>query len=372
MINRERLVDSFLDMVKISSPSKNERKVADYILKELEKCEVEVYEDSCNEILESTSGNLIIRLKANNGSDKKVLLSAHMDTVNPCENVNPIIEDGVIKTDKTTILGADDKAGIANIIEMIRVINENNIEHPEVIIVFSVAEETGLHGAKNIDLSKFGKIDYGYILDAGGKPGSCYNQSPYSANGVLKIIGKEAHAGAEPENGINSFVVASEATCKLKIGRIDENTTCNIGIAKGGIATNVVMPELELHFEARSLEEVKLDALLENVNSVFEETCAKYNAEFINTVQKGTPGFNLSEESDTMKLFKKACDNLGFEYNAYPSGGGSDTNIYNINGIESVNIGIGMSNVHTKEEYIEIEDMINSTRLILELISVVG
>lgn len=369
MINEERLVKSFLDMVKISSPSNEERNIANYILKELKKLEIEVYEDNCNEKLNSTAGNIIARLKGN--SNKKILLSAHMDTVNPCEHVNPIIENGIIRTDKTTILGADDKAGIANIIEMIKVIKENNLEHADMIIVFSVAEETGLNGAKNIDLSKFEKIDYGYILDGGGRPGTCYNKSPHSANGVLKVIGKEAHAGAEPENGINSFVVASEAVTKLKIGRVDEETTCNIGVAKGGTATNVVMPSLELHFEARSLCEEKLDELLENVNSTFEQTCEKYNATFVNSVKKGTPGFSLSEDSETMKLFKKACENVGFEYKAYPSGGGSDTNIYNINGIDSINIGIGMSNVHTKEEYIEIKDLVDSTRLILELVLIV-
>lgn len=369
MINKERLINNFLDMVKISSPSGEERNIADYILRELENLDVEVYEDNCGKILNTTCGNLILRIKGSN--DKKVLFSSHMDTVNPCENINPIIDNDIIRTDKTSILGADDKAGIANIIEMIRVIKENNIKHSEIIIVFSVSEETGLHGAKNIDLSKFNNIDYGYVLDAGGSPGVCYNRAPYSAKGVLKVIGKEAHAGSEPEKGINSFVIASEAVTKLKIGRVDENTTCNIGIVKGGLATNIVMQELEMHFEARSLYEDKLDELLGNVSLVFEETCKENNANFLNSVRKGTSGFNLSEDCGTIKIFKNACYNLGFEYKAYPSGGGSDTNIYNMKNIDCLNIGIGMSNVHTKEEYIEIKDLINTTRLLVELVSII-
>lgn len=369
MINTIRLIDTFLELVKISSPSGKEKNVADYILNQLEDIGVEAYEDDCGKVLNSTCGNIIIRIKGK--SNKKVLFSAHMDTVTPCDNVNIVIEDEAIKSDGTTILGADDKAGIANILEMIRVIKENDIEHPEIIIVFSVSEETGLHGAKNIDLSHFGKIDYGYILDGGNSPGTCYNKAPYSAKGILKVIGKEAHAGSEPEKGINSLVVASEAITKLKIGRIDENTTCNMGIVEGGIATNIVMPEIKIHFEARSLYQDKLDKVLEEVDKVFTETSEKYKATFENSVKKGTLGFDISEECDTIKLFKEASENIGLEYKALPSGGGSDTNIYNMKGIESINIGIGMENVHTKEEYIKIEDLVNSTKLIVELIKVI-
>lgn len=366
MINRERIVKNFIEMAKISSPSYKERNIADYILKEIEELGVKVYEDSSGEKILSNSGNIIIFLKGS--KNKKVLLSAHMDTVNPCEDIVPIIENGIIKTDGNSVLGADDKAGIAAIIEMIKVIKEEKINHPDIIIVFSVAEETGLHGAKNIDLSEFGKIDYGYILDAGGEPGTCYNKAPYAANGKYKIIGKAAHAGGEPENGINAFGVAAQAVSKLNIGRIDESTTCNIGVVSGGIATNIVMPSIEMKFEARSLYEYKLDKLLEETDRIFKETCSDFGAEFINEVSRGkTKGYNIDESCDVIQIFKKSSEILGYNFKVMPSGGGSDTNIYNMRGIPSVNIGIGMENVHSTDEYIKIDSLVKTATLLVEL-----
>lgn len=366
MINRERIVKNFIEIAKISSPSYKERNIADYILKEIKELGVKVYEDNSGEKILSNSGNIIVFLKGS--KNKKVLLSAHMDTVNPCEYIVPIVENDIIKTDGNSVLGADDKAGIAAIIEMIKVIKEEKIDHPDIIIVFSVAEETGLHGAKNIDLSEFGKIDYGYILDAGGEPGICYNRAPYAANGKYKIIGKAAHAGGEPQNGINAFVVAAQALNKLNIGRVDENTTCNIGVVSGGIATNIVMPSIEMKFEARSLYEDKLDILLEKTDRVFKETCSDFGAEFINEVARGkTKGYNIDESCDVIQIFKKSSERLGYNFKAMPSGGGSDTNIYNMRGIPCVNIGIGMENVHSTDEYIKIDSLVKTATLLVEL-----
>ena len=166
MINRERMVENFINMAKISSPSLKEREVADYIKKELESIGLEVIEDDAGEKTGGNSGNIIGILRA--PGKKKVLLSAHMDTVLPCDKVNPIIENGIIKSDGTTVLGGDDKAGIANIIEAIRVIKENNFDHPEIIVVCSIAEEIGLLGAKNFDIEKYAP-DYSFILDSSGK-----------------------------------------------------------------------------------------------------------------------------------------------------------------------------------------------------------
>lgn len=367
MVNKERIVKSFIDMAKISSPSYGERGMADYIIKKLKELDLEVYEDKTGEKISGNAGNVITVLKGN--KKKRLLISAHMDTVTPCEKIIPIIDGDIIRTDGNSVLGADDKAGIAAIIEMINIIKENEIEYPEIIVVFSVAEECGLHGAKNLDISKFGKIDYGYILDSGGEPGICYNMAPYAANGKYTIIGKAAHAGGEPENGVNAFVVASEAVSKLKIGRIDDDTTCNIGVVNGGIATNIVMPSIEISFEARSLYENKLDQLLEETSKVFEETCKKYNAKFINNVFRGkTKGYEIDEECETIELFKKSVENLGYKFELKPSGGGSDTNIYNMKGIPSVNISVGMENVHSTEEFIKIDSLVKTSSILIELI----
>ena len=186
MFNVERMVKNFVNMAKISSPSLKEREVADYIKRELESIGLEVLEDNAGDKTGGNSGNIIGILRA--PGKKKVLLSAHMDTVLPCDKVTPIIENGVIKSDGTTVLGGDDKAGIANIIEAIRVIKENNIDHPEIIVVCSIAEEIGLLGAKNFEIEKYSP-DYSFILDSSGKPGICI-QSSWNSNSSNSIFSK--------------------------------------------------------------------------------------------------------------------------------------------------------------------------------------
>ena len=259
MVKENRLVQTFIDMASISSPSLKEREVGDYLLKALKELGMEAYEDNAGEVHGGNCGNIIGVLKA--PGKKKVLFSAHMDTVLPCDKVTPIIENGIIKSDGTSVLGGDDKGGIAAILEMISVIKENNLDHPEIIVVFSIAEEIGLRGARAFDIEKYSP-DYSFILDSSGKPGEAIIQAPYSAKGEMKIIGKPAHAGISPENGINALTVASHAITKIKLGRIDSETTSNIGIVRGGEAVNIVMPELSIMYEARSFKVEKLDNLL--------------------------------------------------------------------------------------------------------------
>ena len=199
MIKKDRLVENFLDMVKISSPSKNERAMGDYLLKILKELGLEVREDNAGELNGGNCGNIIGILRA--PGKKRLLFSAHMDTVVPCEKVVPVIENDIIKSDGTSILGGDDKGGIAAIIEMLRVIKENNLDHPEIVVVFSMGEEIGLLGSKSFDINSYG-VDFGFILDSSGKPGKIITKAPSAARGKITIIGKPAHAGISPENGI--------------------------------------------------------------------------------------------------------------------------------------------------------------------------
>ena len=343
MVKENRLVQTFIDMASISSPSLKEREVGDYLLKVLKELGMEAYEDNAGQVHSGNCGNIIGVLKA--PGKKKVLFSAHMDTVLPCDKVTPIIKDGVITSDGTSVLGGDDKGGIAAILEMINVIKENNLDHPEIIVVFSIAEEIGLRGARVFDIEKYSP-DYSFILDSSGKP---------------------AHAGISPENGINALTVASHAITKIRLGRIDSETTSNIGIVRGGEAVNIVMPELSIMYEARSFQGEKLDNLLKETNDIFEATAKEFGAEFINDVKKGYDGFTLDSESEILKYFAKACANVGLECTQKSSGGGSDANVYNAKGFTAVNLAVGMSKVHTKEEFIEIKDMVDTAKLILEV-----
>ncbi|MGL5544296.1 MAG: M20/M25/M40 family metallo-hydrolase [Cetobacterium sp.] len=365
MIREARLVENFLDMVKISSPSKNERAIGDYLIKLLEDLGLEVKEDNAGEINGGNCGNIIGVLKS--PGKKRFLFSAHMDTVVPCEKITPIVENGVIKSDGTSILGGDDKGGIAAIIEMLRVIKENNLEHPEIIVVFSMAEEIGLLGSKVFDIESYG-VDFGFILDSSGKPGKIITKAPSAARGIIKIIGKPAHAGISPESGINALTVAAHAITKIKLGRIDSETTSNIGVVKGGQATNIVMPSVELDYEARSLSNEKLENLLKETFQIFEDVCKEFGAKIENTVKVEYPGFALEDNAEVVEIVKAACKKIGIESETVSSGGGSDTNIYNNKGVPSVNLAVGMSKVHTLEEYIEIKDLVDLSKILVEII----
>nr|WP_307774904.1 M20/M25/M40 family metallo-hydrolase [uncultured Cetobacterium sp.] len=365
MIREQRVVENFLDMVKISSPSKHERKMGDYLIKVLTELGLEVSEDRAGEINGGNCGNIIGVLRSE--GKKRYLFSAHMDTVVPCDKITPVIENGIIKSDGTSVLGGDDKGGIAAIIEMLRVIKENNLEHPEIVVVFSMAEEIGLLGSKAFEIEKYG-VDFGFILDSSGKPGKIITKAPSAARGKIKVIGKPAHAGIAPENGINALTVAAHAITKMKLGRVDSETTSNIGVVNGGQATNIVMPTVELDYEARSLSNEKLKELLDETLKIMETVCSEFGATYETDIRVEYPGFALDDNAEVIDIVKKACERAELHAETAASGGGSDTNIYNNKGVPSVNLAVGMAKVHTLEEYIEIKDLVDLSRLLVEII----
>lgn len=368
MANNKRLIDEFLELVQIDSPTSKEGKIAKVLVKKLEEIGLTVEIDDAGEKTGAETGNVIARLKGTK-EGKKLLFSSHMDTVSPGIGVKPIIDEeaGIIKSDGTTVLGSDDKAGIAAILEGLRHIKENNIEHTDITVVFSIWEEGGLFGAKSLDYSKL-DIDYGFVLDSGGSPGEIIVKAPGQDKIDVKIIGKSAHAGLQPEEGISSIMVASRAIENMKLLRIDEETTANIGIVKGGSATNIVMPEIEIVAEARSLHEDKLDAQTNHMIDTFKKAADEFGAQIeVNTTRMYSP-LNIDDNDDIVEFTKKAFSNINIEGKTASTGGGSDTNVLNKNGIKAVNLGIGMKKAHTLEEYIAIEDLINSAKTVIEII----
>ena len=355
MVNKQRLIDEFLELVQIDSPSSKEGKVAQVLVKKLEEIGCEVIIDNAGEKTGGETGNVIATLKGNR-SGKKILFSSHMDTVSPSIGVKPIIDEvnGIIKSDGTTVLGSDDKAGIAAILEGLRNIKENNIDHADIQVVFSIWEEGGLHGAKNLDYSKI-DAEYAFVLDSGGSPGEIIVKAPAQDAIKVKITGKPAHAGLQPENGVSAIMVASRAIENMKLLRIDEETTANIGI-------------LEIVAEARSLSEEKLDAQTNHMVETFKNADKEFGAEIEIEVKRAYGPFNIDETDEIVQLVKKAFSNMNIEGKTASTGGGSDTNILNKNGIKSVNLGIGMKKAHTLEEYIAIEDLINSAVMVGEII----
>lgn len=368
MINEKRLVDRFLEYVQIDSPTKHERKFADHLKAEIEKMGLEVYMDRAGEKVGSDSGNLICRLKGNTLGDS-ILFSAHMDTVSPGLGIKPEIKDGVIYSDGTTILGADDKAGVAVILEVVETIIENDIPHGDIELVFSIFEEGGLYGVKNLDYDKINS-KFGFVLDSGGSPGEIIVQGPAQNKINAKFIGKEAHAGVAPENGISAIQIAAEAIANMKLLRIDDETTANIGSIEGGGPTNIVTKEVMIKGEARSLKDDKLKSQTDHMVKAMEEGAKKFNGKVEIDIDTVYGAFKVEEDAEIVKKVKQACENLGLESYTTSSGGGSDTNILNMEGISAVNLGIGMKKPHTLEEHIAIKDLENASKLALEIVKI--
>jgi len=255
MINEGRLIDTFKLLVGIDSPSKQEDLISNEIKKILESLGAVTFVDNAGEIIGSKTGNLIAKFKGNTGVHA-LLLNAHMDTVSPGEGVKPIFKEGIFTSDGSTILGADDKSAIAILIETLRVIIENNLPHGPLEIVLTVCEEVGLLGAKHLDFSLI-TAKYGFALDATDTKG-IITRAPSANRLEIKIHGKDAHAGAAPERGINAISLAGKAIAGIEVGRIDRETTCNIGVIEGGVAINIVPKLVTIKGEVRSHNDEKL------------------------------------------------------------------------------------------------------------------
>lgn len=365
-MNKDRLIAQFLDYVKISSPSYKEGNFAKALKKDMEEIGFEIIVDDAGTKAGSDTGNLIGFLKGNKDLET-IMLCAHMDTVTPCENIEPIIENEIIKSKGNTILSADDKAGIVSILEGIRYIKENNIPHGDIEVVFTICEEVGLYGSKYLDYSKI-KSKKAFVFDASGDIGGVNIQGPAQAQIHATFHGKAAHAGLNPEKGINAIQVASRAIDKMSLLRIDEETTANIGIIRGGSATNIVAETTEVEFEARSLNEEKLNKQVEHMVNAMEEAAKEFNATVDIKVNNAYPTFKLDKDEPILKIIENAMKKLNIPYMPKPTGGGSDTNIFNGNGLKAATLGVGMFGAHSVDEYIAINDIVKTAELVVAIV----
>jgi len=368
MLNKERLLNDFLEMVRIPSASKKEGVFAAYLQDKLEQMGFQVTVDTkAGQTIGADLGNIIGYLPGKSDGIPSLLFSAHMDTVYPCECIIPQIKDGMVCTDGTSILGADDKAGIAAILEAIRSLQEEGSALGPLEVVFTICEELGLLGARYLDYSLI-RSKYGYVLDAGGEPGTIINRAPAQDKFKATIYGKAAHAGFNPEEGISAIQVAAAAIAKMKLLRIDSETTANIGFISGGGATNIVTDKVELQGEARSLVNEKLDAQMTHLKECLEAACQEFGATLDLEEERSYQAFQVLEDDPIVQLAVKAAEEIGLPVRVMSTGGGSDVNYINTRGIKTINLGIGMSKVHTTEEYIKIDDLEKTTRLVAAII----
>lgn len=370
MVNRDRIVEDFMALVRIDSESGKEGAVRDFVRSRLQDLGLEVYEDEAGKALGGESGNLIA-WKDGNLPGPSIFLGAHMDTVVPGTGVEPVLEAGVIRSAGDTILGGDDKAGIAAILEALQVIKEQSLSHPSLEVILTVSEEQGLMGSKHLDFSRV-RSKLGYVLDSDGETGNIIIKAPTQNEFVLTVIGKAAHAGMNPEEGLNAICLAAYAINHLTIGRIDEETTCNLGTINGGRARNIVADRVEVKGEARSLNPAKLDTLTNEIVTTFRERVEEKGGRCEVEVIHLYPMIDLDPEEPVVKIAKRAARAMGREPVLGRTGGGSDANIFNGQGIRCANLGIGMKKVHTAEEFITVDSLVDSARYVLKIIEEAG
>jgi len=367
MINQDRLVATFLELCRMNTPARTEARVADYLQERLEALGATCARDNTTDQTGSNTGNVIATFPGNVPDAPALFLAAHMDTVEPNPNVQILVEDGVIKSDGRTILGADDRAGIAPIVEALRVIQENDLPHGPIQAVFTVCEEIGLLGAKALDTSLL-KAQFGYVLDSGPPVGSIVNEAPSQDSLHITVKGRPAHAGAEPEKGISAIQIAARAIDHMRLGRLDHETTANVGAIHGGNATNIVCPEVVLTAEARSRDPRKLQAQVQHMIEAFHEAAADFGGTVDIEIEHQYDAYRHSEHSPVVALAIRAVQRTHREPVLKAVGGGSDANVFNARGLPAVVLGTAMKAVHTHDEHASLEDLCGTAEVIVALI----
>ena len=370
-VNQERLTEDFLELVQIDSEIKYETEIAGVLKKKFTDLGLEVVEDDAKEKTGHGAGNLICTLKGTKTDADPIYFTSHMDTVVPGKGVKPSIKDGYIISDGTTILGADDKAGLAAILEAIRVIQEQKIDHGDIQFVITVGEESGLVGAKALDSSLL-SASYGYAIDSNGQVGDIVVAAPTQAKIFAKINGKTAHAGVAPEEGVSAITLAAKAISKMPLGRIDEETTANIGRFEGGQQTNIVCDYVEILAETRSLVPEKMEKQANKMKEAFESTANELGGEADVQIEIMYPGFNQKDGDQVVEIAKRAVKAIGRDSQLVKSGGGSDANVIAGFGIPTVNLAVGYENIHTTNERMPVDELIKVAELITSIINEVA
>jgi len=355
---REKIIDLFLRLIAINSPSGHEEKVRDFVVDHLSSLGIKTKVDSYGNVLAYPSKNY---------SEDSILFATHLDTVPNAIDVKAIRDEKRICTDGTTALGADDKSAIASTLVAIEHIIKNNIDTYPIVLLFSVEEETGLDGARHLDRNLLPPIKVAYIPDAQLDIGHVVIQSPAKLDAHIIFKGKAAHAGFNPETGISAISLAARAIDQMKLLRIDENTTANIGSINGGNATNIVPSQCEIHLEVRSNTEEKCHGHLAHLEMCCIKAVGVVGGSYTLTSELKYPSYTVQENDPALIRFKKACATLNLPFRATQSGGGSDSNILRGYGIDAITLASGYTKAHSVEESIPLDSFDTLTELIITL-----
>ena len=353
MFDPDRIADELCELIRIDSLSGQEREVAHFLAERLEQLGLPTRFDDAHLAIDGEVGNLYARIDATAPNLPALMLNAHMDTVKPGCGIEPVRDGDLLRSAGDTILGGDDKAGIAVIMAVVRELIEQKPPHGDIHVIFTIAEETGLNGAKNLDYDSF-QADWALVLDGGREAGSVCVAAPSALRMTYDIYGKAAHSGVCPEQGISAIQATASAIAAMKLGRIDAETTANIGIISGGQARNIIPPHCHMQGEARSHDRDKLDAQVRHMNESVRNACKRLGArteiEQVNSYQS----FALGDEHPLVLAATEAAQQLGLVPGLEIGGGGSDANVFNEKGIPAIILPTGASGAHTLEETVDV------------------
>jgi tripeptide aminopeptidase len=372
LIQAERLAETFIQLCEIDSPSREEGRMAAR-LREIFSDRI-CFEDDSAAATGSECGNLIFRWEGDS-SKEPLFFACHLDTVEPGRGIKVQRQGDLFTSSGDTILGSDDKAGIAALIEAWRVIQEHQLPHVPLEFLFTTCEETGLLGAKALNPAHI-RAKMGYALDSSGF-GRVILAAPALQRLQIQLHGRAAHAGLEPEQGINAIILAAQALARVPCGRIDPESSVNFGTIQGGTASNIVAESVSIVGEIRSHCPKKLAQLSREIEDIFL-ACVTHWQDSTGQAQGRPwldfqaaldfPAMQLSINDPVITRIARAAAQIGMDLSYEQAGGGSDANIFNGSGLATAIVATGMNQVHSTSEQVRLEDMRELTRLILALV----
>lgn len=351
-----RVLQTFLDAVRVDSPSGEEARFGAWCSERLSALGFEVRFDDTAAEVGSDSGNLIAE-RTGEAAGLTVVLSAHLDTVGPGRGIEPVVEDGIVRSAGETVLGADDKAGVAAILEALERAVESGAALPPVRVLLTTGEERGLQGAKALDPAEC-RGDVCLVLDAHGPVGGVVTAAPTQYTFCATFIGVPAHAGVEPEKGVSAIAMAADAISNMRIGRLDAETTANVGEIAGGNATNVITAACSIRGECRSLDRNKVEAARDEMERAMREAADRAGGSVETSWVLEYEGYRLPEGHPMLQLVERALERCGRPADFFPTGGGSDANVFSSRGLLSIVMACGMTDVHSTDESIEVDDLV--------------
>ena len=360
--NQKRVVEIFFEVARIDALSQNEKPVADYLRSFISSPLIDISEDNSSKFTGSNTGNIICRI----GDGGDTVLLSHMDTVRPTVDTVPRIKEDKIISEGKTVLGVDNRAGIASLLSALELVVLGKIKPKNITVVFTTCEETSLGGSMNLELN--GNIEKGIVFDSSYRPGNFIYTACGALGFTVKILGKAAHSGLEPEKGINSIAVASKAIAKIEQGKLDDITTLNIGRITGGSQVNVVPEETIVEGEIRSFDAKRVDYLFKNVKDTFFKEASNFHASVNIEKNWSFKPYTIAEEDTVYKELETVLKKVGLKPVPRKSLGGSDANSLNSRGIKTINIGIGAQKPHSDEEFIYVDDLVKASEIAIELI----